>query len=1013
MLLRLVGLIFVSIVLLLPLGRYRSAWTEDVPATKSANQFREHVAPLLTRKCVGCHNPSDKKGGLDLTHFEGAIAGGDSGTALVPKNTTESLMWKRIAADEMPPKHPLSEQEKQTLRAWIDRGADWGTETLDPFQYTTETRGGYDWWSLQPLSHPVIPETTDRGWSRQPLDAFILAKLESHDLSPAPEADRRTLIRRAYFDLVGLPPTPNEVADFIADPDPEAYEALIERLLASPQYGERWARHWLDVIRFGESQGFERDKIRTNSWRYRDWVMQSLNENLPYDEFVKRQLAGDSLFPDDPQSLIATGFLVAGAYDEVGQTQQSAPMKAVVRQDELEDLVATVGQTFLGLTVNCSRCHNHKFDPISQQEYYQLTAVLAGVRHGDRDIDLARLPTSATQTGTWDSRIATLRHTLARFEQPHRAAILAERKAKYPQGLPKPKPIASWNFDNELQDSIGTLHGMTKGGAQVHQGHLELDGRGSYMFSPPIERDITEKTLEAWVRLRDLDQRGAGIVSLQSLNGNVFDAIVFGEQDAKHWMAGSNSFERTQSFGGPEETHAHEEFVHFAITYQADGTITGYRNGRIYGNPYMSKPPVTFLKGEAQIVIGLRHAPPGGNKMLAGTVDKVQLYDRALQPAEIAASSGTLADMVDDAEITARLTPEQNELRNRWLFEIGHLETQRTRQLETKIYAVTPSAPEPAYVLTRGNPTQREAEVTPGGMRAISALDADFHLTKDASDSERRKKIADWIANNKNPLFARVIVNRLWHYHFGKGIVDTPSDLGFNGGRPTHPELLDFLAQELLRHDFDLKALHRQIMTSATYRQGFVDSEAATRVDAENRLLWRRNPTRMDAEVLRDAILMTAGEMNTVLGGPGYQDFVTYVRNAQFYQMLDPEGESFHRRSLYRTWLRSGRNPFLDVWDCPDPSTRTPERAVTTTPLQALSQLNNSMILRMADRWGERIVRKAGKDPVSQIRKAYQLAYQREPTAEELPLLEAFLTEQGLSPLCRVLLNSNEFLYVD
>ncbi|MEX1228739.1 MAG: DUF1549 domain-containing protein [Planctomycetaceae bacterium] len=987
--------------------------TDVVRGDEDLDRFREQIAPLLTRRCVGCHNASDKKGSLDLTTYDAAMRGGDSGAVLVPGKSAESLLWQRIAAGEMPPKQPLTEDEKSLIGGWLDDGAVWGEVTLDLFQFTTESRGGYDWWSLQPLSRPSIPATQDQRWPRQPLDAYILATLESHGLKPAPEADRRTLIRRAYFDLIGLPPTPEEVAAFVDDPDPHAYEALVERLLASPHYGERWARHWLDVIRFGESQGFERDKIRTNSWRYRDWVIQAFNDNMPYDEFVKQQIAGDAFAPDDPRALIATGFLVAGPYDEVGQSQQSAAMKAVVRQDELEDLVATVGQTFLGLTVNCSRCHDHKFDPITQREYYQLTAALAGVRHGDRELDWDRLSPLAISTGTWDARIDSLRRNIAAIEAPHRKAILAERKSKFPDGLPKPEPLASWNFDDDFNDVVGKLHGRAEGGAQIHKGSLELDGRGAYMASAPIENDITEKTLEAWIKLRDLDQRGGGVISIQTLDGVTFDAIVFGEQEPKRWMAGSNGFVRTQSFQGSDETLAHNEFVHVAITYDADGVITGYRNGIRYGSSYKSSGPVTFRAGEAQIVVGLRHAPPGGNRMLAGTVDKVQLYDRALTPAEVAASAGTLSDAIEENELAARLTADENERRTIWLFEVEHLERQRQRQFERKIYAVAPGTPEPAFMLTRGNPGQREDQVFPAGIRAIAGPNAGFDLPANASDADRRKTLANWITSPENPLFSRVIVNRLWHYHFGIGIVETPNDFGFNGGRPSHPELLDYLAGELIRNDFDLKSLQRMIVTSAAYRQGFVNSNDPLTKDADNRRIWRRDPLRLDAEVLRDTILVTAGEMNDAVGGPGYQDFVTYVSNAQFYRLLDSEGDSFNRRSLYRTWLRSGRNPFLDVWDCPDPSTRTPQRAVTTTPLQALSQLNNSMILRMSHTWAERIKRDAGDDLTEQIDRAYRQAYQRSPTADELPSLEEFVKNHGLAALCRVLFNSNEFLYVD
>ena len=364
----------------------RAAEPADGHIPTAAGRFDAEIAPLLAAHCLECHNASDKKGGLDLTQQATTLVGGDSGPALVAGNADESLLWQRIRDDEMPPKKPLAAAEKALLREWIAGGAVWGTTPIDRLRYTTSTRAGYDWWSLQPVRRREPPVVRDTAWPRTPIDHFVIAKLEEAGLAPTPPADRRTLIRRLSFDLTGLPPTPDEVAAFVADADPRAYERLVERLLASPHYGERWARHWLDLARFGESNGFEYDEPRRNAWPYRDWVIDALNRDLPFDEFARQQLAGDVLRPDDPEAIKATGFLTAGAYDTAGQNQQSVAMKAVVRQDELEDLVGTISQTFLGLTVNCARCHDHKFDPIRQSEYYQLTSALGGVRHGQRDV---------------------------------------------------------------------------------------------------------------------------------------------------------------------------------------------------------------------------------------------------------------------------------------------------------------------------------------------------------------------------------------------------------------------------------------------------------------------------------------------------------------------------------------------------------------------------------------------------------------------------------------------------
>jgi hypothetical protein len=693
-----------------------------VQATPPSPDFDRAVAPVLIERCLTCHSGPRPKGKLDLTRKQAVLAGGQHADVLVPGRPEDSRLWKYVQTDRMPPKRPLSPEDKALLRAWILAGARWGTDPLDPFRVTTSKRAGYDWWALQPVHRPPLPFVKDAAWPGNPVDRFVLHDLEAHDLHPSPPADRRTLIRRLSFDLLGLPPSPDEVAAFLADPAPDAYEKLVERYLSSPQYGVHWARHWLDVVRFGESNGFEFDEFRPHAWPYRDWVVHALNADMPYAEFARLQLAGDLLRPQDADAVTATGFLVAGCYDTVGQTQQSAIMKRVVRQDELEDIAGTVGQTFLGLTVNCARCHDHKFDPIRQVEYYRLTAALGGVRHGTRTV----------------------------------------------------------------------------------QGHT--------------------------------------------------------------------------------------------------------------------------------------------------------------------------------------------------------------------VYAVTPQQPEVMHQLNRGDPAQPGAVVAAGGVAALGGLQADFGLRPEAPEAERRLRLAAWITDPRNPLFGRVIVNRLWHYHFGAGLVETPNDFGFNGGRPSHPELLDWLATELLEHHGSLKHLHRTIVLSATYRQGSRHDAAAARVDAGNRWLWRKPPLRLEAEVLRDALLRVAGQLNLRMDGPGFQDFtITQAPGtpATFFTPLHREGPEFNRRTLYRTWARGGGNPLLDTFDCPDPSATAPRRAVTTTPLQALALLNNALALQMARLFAQRLEREAGRDIDMQIDRAYLLAFGRLPGATERQVARQAVQQHGLVVLTRAIFNSNEFVYVD
>jgi hypothetical protein len=1061
----------------------------------TATDFDSRVAPILARRCLGCHNASDRKGGLDLSGRKAALTGGDSGEVIAPGKPDDSLLIERIDADEMPPKKPLPADEKRLLREWVAGGAKWGADPIDVFRFSSENRAGYDWWALQPIQRPTPPKVNDAAWVTNPIDNFILSSLETKGLTHSPLADRRALIRRLSFDLLGLPPTPEEVSAFVADPDPRAYEKLVDRYLASPHYGERWGRHWLDVVRFGESQGFERDKLRANSWQYRDWVIAAFNSDMPYDEFVRQQLAGDVLQPNDPTSVIATGFLVAAAWDEVGQSQQSAAMKAVVRQDEMEDYVAVVCQSFLGLTANCARCHDHKFDPITQREYYRLSAALAGIRHGERESlsDLGRVKAEQRRAAAAE-RLPELRQQLAEIDNPVRQRLLAAHRESArllgAAGLMKPpQPISRWNFDGDLRDGVGQLHGTAHGGARVEAGRLLLDGKDAFVATAPLDKPLKEKTLEVWVSLANLDQRGGAAISVQTLDGVTFDAIVFGEREPKKWMAGSNGFVRTQSFDGPDETlpspygrgaggegqsanpsrkqlddpspptplpkgERGVRAIHIAIVYGSDQSITAYRNGKPYGRSYVANSLVTFEPGKAQVVFGLRHSPPSAGKMLAGSIDRAALYDRALSADEIAASAGTVAEpTVSDDEILAGLTNEQRSRRNAIVVELSRLETVLRLWNGGPVYAVKPSAPDATHFLDRGNPAQKKDVLTPGAIRSVAGLSPEFDLPADASDAARRIKLAEWITNRKNPLTARVLVNRLWHYHFGTGIVDTPNDFGFNGGRPTHPELLDWLAAELvepslageLEQDtktrghgdaekssddstpsprprvpasprpaaWSLKHLHRLIVMSFTYRQASRHVAAAAKVDAGNRLLWRKTPVRLEAETLRDSMLAVAGELNPAMGGPGYQDFKTFTFNSQFYEMLDPPGFAFNRRTVYRTWVRSGRNEFLDVFDCPDPSTTSPKRAVTTTPLQALSLLNNSFLLRMSDRFAARLIRDAGPDTDKQIQRAYELAFGRPAEADEVSRATRFSAEHGLPALCRVLFNANEFLYVE
>jgi hypothetical protein len=972
--------------------------------------FERTIAPLLAAKCLECHSGKDSKGGFDLSTEAGTAKGGDSGVVIVAGNAGESALWQRVRDDEMPPKHPLTDTEKNTLKSWIAGGAKWSGGEIDRLSYSSDSRAGYDWWSLQAVRDVSPPEVSQTMWPRNGIDRFVWKRLREKGLSPAKPADSRAQIRRLYFDLIGLPPSPEVIANFVADPSDGAYLKIVDELLASHRYGERWARHWLDVVRFGESDGFERNGARLNSWYYRDWVINSLNSNMPYDEFVRMQLIGDLLKPG-PEGAAATGFLVAGIHNTtVGGSER---MKKLAKQDELEEIIAAVGQTFLGLTVNCARCHDHKFDPIKQTEYYQLISTISGVNHGQR---VERTPDEVETLKRLSADLSDASRKLSTFDSGVRKEVLAAREKGTAKPPTPPQPFARWDFDDDLKDSIGSLHGRIVGSAKLENGALVVDGK-SHVQTAAVPTELKEKTLEAWVQVDMLDQRGGGAISLESIGGGVFDAIVFAEREKNRWMAGSNGFVRTESFNGPAELDATKRIVHVAIVYQADGTIIGYRDGQPYGNPINKSPLQTYAAKSSRLLFGLRHGPGGGNRYLRGRIHRASLYDKALSPDAVAASAGTDSDYVSEDVIVAALSPEKTKERAALKSRVTNLTAER-KQAEASsnrnIYTMNPVPPAQIRFLTRGDIELEGDVVAPGAVASVSGVSANFELQPDASDADRRRKLADWITSPKNPLFPRVIVNRIWQYHFGQGLVTTSSDFGFNGGQPSHPDLLDWLVGQFRTNGLRLKPLHRLIVTSAAYRQGASTNEAAQKIDAENRLLWRKTPRRLEAESVRDAILAVSGKLNAKMGGPGFQDVKLVPNNGTtYYEPFDPDGDQFFRRTIYRFTPRGGRSALLDTFDCPDPATAAPQRAVTTTPLQALSLLNNSFVLRMSIYAAERLATECGENQARQIDRVWQLTVGRSPNEAELKASTQLVEKHGLAALCRGLFNVNEFVLVD
>ena len=993
--------------------------------------FEQKIAAILARHCLECHTTTNREGGLDLSRKQSAMAGGESGPAITPKNLNQSLLWEHVSSDSMPKdRPPLSDDEKATLEDWIKAGAQWSVETIDPFAYSSTKRAGYDWWSLQPLRKPDRPTVQMTSWPLGEIDYFVLARLEAAGLKPAAPADRRTLIRRLYFDLIGFPPEPAEVERFVSNTSPDAYENLVSELLDSPHYGERWARHWLDVVRFGESQGFERNRIRENAWRYRDWVVTSLNRDLPYDEFVRQQIAGDVLYPGDLDALLATGYHVCGTWDQVAHLEGSAVMKSTARQEHLEDLVATLGQAFMGLTVNCARCHDHKFDPISQADYFSIAALLGGVTQQQderRDIQASRDP--KRQAGL-ESELAELTKQIDGFQAGARKQFKASSKNETPaQGeSPASKPIEGMLAFIEVPSSGSTkLKNLLEPGITLD---LVAGERTPFQTSAPpndLVKEIQSKgefTIETWLTPAKLVQSGpARIVTLSKDSGQRnFTLGQDGDRFDFRLRTTKTDGNGLPSLATPSILRTDK--MHVVVTFNAQGTLRIFVDAKQVAEKKYDG-DLSSWDSSFQLAIGNELS---GDRPWAGQLHRLVFHSKALDAAQIVHNyknpSGGFVSVESWEKVLASFSPVVQQRYVKMTDRAAKIRSELGQvRFEGVAHVVVPQQPPVYHILARGDSNKPGDVAVPKGLASIArstGLKENFELPPDGPEAMRRQKLAVWLSDPKHPLTSRVMVNRVWHYHFGKGIVDTPSDFGYAGGLPSHPELLDFLAATFIEQGWSLKRLHQMIVTSATYKQSSqVQNAKAETVDSDNRLLWRYNSRQLEGEAVRDAALVVSGALNRSVGGPSYRD--VEVKLNQNHEFTDPTNEfspATCRRTIYRLWARSGNHPLLQSLDCPDPSVMMPNRPGTITPIQALSMMNNAFVEKCAERFADRIAGEVRNDSVQQsIQMAYQLAYGRQPTKEETMLAAAFIQthgrQVGLKQLCLVLLNTNEFIFVN
>ncbi len=1125
---------------------------------KRAVDFTRDVQPIFTAHCIKCHGEEKPKGQFRVDQRQSLVAGGDSGEpGIAPGKSAESHLIKLVAetveGEVMPPKgRALTDEQVAILRAWVDQGAKWGQGVPggdDPDGAGPRMQRG-DHWSLQPVKRPAAPAVKHQDWVRTPIDAFIAQKLEAGGLSPSPRADRATLVRRAFLVLTGLPPTPGQVEAFVKDERPDAISHLVDSLLASPRYGERWARHWLDVARFAETNGFETNTPRPNAWHYRDYVISAFNDDKPYDRFIREQLAGDALDED-----AGTGFLVGGPYDQV--KSPDIGLTLMQRSDELNDIVNTTSTAFLGLTVACARCHNHKFDPVSQKDYFSFMGVFAGVNHGDRPLRRRLTPQQQQQADALKNELESLKAQAARIEETGRGLAAARPGEKAAAArtiliddettaaaarvthLLKPNPPGVnptgsqrghrgdpgdidrmpnlsggrylwWNHQ-PATDFI-TYHPHAAGRFRIWiswgSGHATHAVDAQYLLD--LDGDL--KTRDDQKLLATVDQRhfagatdaqrkqppagkplwsGLHFAGTHEIQERSVIVLRSGKSDSKAITADVVVFqeETADESGGPkaqvqqagvihprlrdpvnsrmnEEVFAPQKakFVRFTIHAAnsgepcidelevhsvALGTMPSRNvapDARPTSSGDYSGNPLHQLKHVNDGKVGNSHSwisntngagwvqlelpePAVIHRIVWGRDRTRQYADRTATQYAIEVSADeanpenwvTVASSQDRVPFGATLedlpayrfaglSREQADELRRLTGEIVRM------QKRIDSFAASPvgylggfSQPAPVRRLFRGDPLAPREVVEPG---ALEMFGQDLKLTNNTSEQQRRIALADWIAGKDNPLTARVMVNRIWQHHFGTGIVDTPSDFGKMGTKPTHPQLLDWLADEFVKSGWSIKHLQKLIVTSAVWQQSSRPRDEPLKVDAGARLLWRFPPQRLEAEAIRDSILAVAGTLNERMGGPGWNAFKANDNYVRVYTPKEEFTGDDLRRMIYMYKVRMEHDATFGAFDCPDAGQPTASRTKSTTAIQALSLFNSSIVMQQAQAMASRLQKEAGEQPSAQVKTAFMLCFGRLPQPKELDASVSFIGSQGLPAFCRAMLNANEFLFV-
>ena len=951
--------------------------------------FASKIEPLLKQRCFECHSHEKKmKGGLTLDSKSGWEQGGESGPAVVIGKPDESLLIKMVRwtddDHQMPPKEKLPAAEIALLEQWVKSGA------VDPRVQDKKRPTALDWWSLKPLVTPKLPVVAG---VEHPVDRFLRARLAERKMAPSAEADRRTLIRRVYFDLHGLPPSLAEVEAFVKGGD---YEALVDKLLYLPRYGERWARHWLDTIHFAETHGCGHDLPRDHAWQFRDYVIEALNTDKPWPRFIREQLAADRLFPDEPKLTAALGFLGAGVFDH--SAYQTAPLNFDYL--DRDDLVTQTMGAFISTTANCARCHAHKFDPITQDDYYALQSVFAGVIEGDipfdEDVKVAQ------QRKRWQTLLA------AADAQDKAVLLTADNTALASDWEKHQGPPVKWTTlgYESFVSTEGAL--LSRSGEMLISAGANPDKDICVITATSALKRITALRLDVLANM-SLPKNGPGRQDNGNLTLSEIEAQVFHPEvgrGVKLKLARATADFEQQGFAAPAAIDGKP------ATGWGIFPAVGESHYAVFelAEPLELKPGMKLtitlkqLAGKSHLIGRFKLSATNENSARAAVIPVLAEKGRML-PAEIRTEAQRLALAAHALRLRA-----SEELEKLPAPSIVYAAAKKAEVLlaVSKGTPTTIAKPKVVQILKRGEFDKPMGDAMSGALSAVIALPARFTQAHAGDESERRAALADWLASENNPLTWRSIANRVWHYHFGRGICDSPNDFGRMGGTPSHPQFLDWLACELRDHGGSLKHLHRLIVTSAAYRQSSEHRDDAAKLDSDNRLLWRMNRLRLDADSYRDFVFATADQLDLTVGGPSVRQFITgppvQLTPTLNYISYDWSSLPKHRRSIYRFVWRGVPDPFMDALDFPDLGMLAPARGFSASALQSLALYNNAFVLHFSDGLGKQI--KTPTEAVSRI-------FLREPTANEAATFTAFAKQHGLAALCRLLINSNEFLFVN